>query len=121
VVSRRAFTPWDALVVAALLGLNLIAWAPGRPGRPTGYRITSQAGSRTVPPGSGRIEVPGPLGTTVIEVGKRSAWIVEGPCPLRLCVRTGALARPGRVAVCLPNRVALEALGPEGEVDAVGR
>lgn len=120
-MKRKVFTPWDALVVAGLLGMNLVAWAPGRPGRPAGYRITSQAGSRTVAAGSGRIEVAGPLGTTVIEVGDRSARIVDSPCPLKLCVRTGALDRPGRVAACLPNRVALEALGPGGDVDAVGR
>lgn len=120
-MSRRTFAPADALVLAGLLALNLLAWLPRAEGRPARFRITSPAGARVVEPGAGRVEVEGPLGLTVIEVGERAARVVESPCPLKLCIRAGAVDRPGRVAACLPNRVALEAVGPGGDVDAVGR
>jgi len=127
-VRPRAFRWWDALVVAGLVLANLAALGAvaGR-GPAAGVEIVSPAGTRVVPFGAGRVEVEGPLGVTVVDVGPDGARVVSSPCPLQICVRTGTVRRPGRVAACVPNRVAVRVVGRKAggsgvdAVDAVGR
>ncbi len=122
-MTRPLLGRWDVVIVGALLVLNLAAFRLPHRDRPAaGVEILSDEGRRVVPFGAGRIEVPGPLGVTVVEVGRASVRIVASPCPRRICVRTGTVRRPGGVSACLPNRVAVRVLGGSGEgVDAVGR
>ncbi len=122
-MTRPLFGRWDAVVVGALLALNLAAFRLPHRGRPAeGVEILSEGGRRVVPFGAGRIGVPGPLGVTVVEVGRASVRIAASPCPRQICVRTGPVRRPGGVSACLPNRVAVRVLGESREgVDAVGR
>ncbi len=68
--------------------------------------------------------VSGPLGETVIGLAPDGVRILASPCPLQLCVRSGPIHRTGQVVACLPNRVAIQLIGPggaKGAVDAVGR
>lgn len=58
-----------------------------------------------------RIEVPGPLGTTVVAVDKRRVRVVSDPGPRQYCVRQGWLARPGEIAICAPNQVSVQVVG----------
>lgn len=43
----------------------------------------------------------------------------ESDCPDRLCIRSGALHRPGQMAVCLPRRVSVTVEGDDGGLDGV--
>ena len=123
---RRPFTGWDAVVLAALLALNLSFLRRGRE-PPRALEITSDAGQQVVPlEPPRRLEVTGPLGRTTIQVDRDGARFLSSPCPNQLCVRTGAVGRTGEVAACLPNRVAVrlvraEAATDEEAVDAVAR
>lgn len=58
-----------------------------------------------------RIEVPGPLGTTLIAVEPGRARVLADPGPRQYCVRQGWLLRPGEIAICAPNRVSLQIAG----------
>lgn len=58
-----------------------------------------------------RIEVPGPLGTTVIAVERRRVRVVSDPGTHQYCVRQGWLERAGEVAICAPNQVSLQIEG----------
>ena len=58
-----------------------------------------------------RIEVPGPLGTTVIAVEKRRVRVVADPGPHQYCVRQGWLERAGEIAICAPNEVSVQIVG----------
>lgn len=123
---RRAFTALDALVIATLLLANWVAWGSWRPeGSPTGLQVLSAEGTERISLGAKReLRVSGPLGETVVEVSAEGARILASPCPLHLCVRSGSIHRVGQVVACLPNRVAIELIGPrraDGAVDAVGR
>ena len=123
---RRPFAPWDAVVVAALLALNLSFLGRGREA-PGALEVTSDAGRQVVPLEPARLfEVRGPLGPTILRLDRGGARFVSSPCPNQLCVRTGAVGRTGEVAACLPNRVAVRVVrggASEGEegVDAVAR
>lgn len=67
-----------------------------------------------------RIEVPGPLGTTVIEFQPGRARVAADPGLRQYCVRQGWLARPGEIAICAPNRVSLQIVGRTRVYDTLG-
>lgn len=66
-----------------------------------------------------QIEVPGPLGTSVITIEKRRARISSDPSPRQYCVRQGWLQQAGEIAICLPNEVSVELTGGEKKYDSL--
>ncbi|MDR2261131.1 MAG: NusG domain II-containing protein [Azoarcus sp.] len=66
-----------------------------------------------------RIEAPGPLGLTVIEIEPGRARVASDPGPRQYCVRQGWLTRAGAVAICAPNEVTLMLTGRGGEYDSL--
>lgn len=64
-------------------------------------------------------EVSGPLGKTKIRVADGAVRVVDSPCPLKLCVKTGRIDRTNEMIVCLPNRVIVSIKGGKTDVDAV--
>ena len=63
------------------------------------------------------IQVPGPLGVTLVEFRSGRVRVAADPSPRQICVRQGWLSA-GETAVCLPNRVSVE-LGKLG-YDSLG-
>jgi len=66
-----------------------------------------------------RIDVPGPLGTTVVEIQPGRARVLSDPGPRQYCVRQGWLARSGAVAICAPNHVSLLLSGRQAGYDSL--
>ncbi|MDD5298856.1 MAG: NusG domain II-containing protein [Gallionella sp.] len=66
-----------------------------------------------------QIEVPGPLGTSVIAIKQRKARIVSDPSPRQYCVRQGWLQQAGEIALCLPNQVSVELMGSQKKYDSL--
>lgn len=66
-----------------------------------------------------RIEVPGVLGTSLIEIKQAHARFVASPCTNKLCILSGSLHHPGETAACLPNQVSLRILGRDPRYDAI--
>ncbi|MEO6976616.1 MAG: NusG domain II-containing protein [Gallionella sp.] len=58
-----------------------------------------------------QIEVPGPLGVTIVSIQNRKARIASDPSPRQYCVRQGWLKQSGEIALCLPNQVSVELAG----------
>ncbi len=58
-----------------------------------------------------QIEVPGPLGTSIVSIQNRKARIASDPSPRQYCVRQGWLEHSGEIALCLPNQVSVELAG----------
>lgn len=65
------------------------------------------------------IEVPGPLGITIVSVDKRRVRVVSDPGPRQYCVRQGWLARPGEIAICAPNQVSVQVQGGKESYDSL--
>lgn len=65
------------------------------------------------------IEVPGPLGTTLIEIEPGRARVAEDPGLRQYCVRQGWLTRSGATAICAPNQVSLSLSGGSSEFDSL--
>lgn len=68
------------------------------------------------------IDVPGPLGPTVVKIEDGRAQVTASPCPHKLCVKMGSIGKEGGVVACVPNRVVLR-IGDRGpdELDAVSQ
>ena len=66
-----------------------------------------------------QIEVPGPLGTSIITIKNRKARISSDPSPRQYCVRQGWLQQAGEIAICLPNEVSLELTGSTKKYDSL--
>lgn len=66
-----------------------------------------------------RIEVPGPLGISVITIESRRVRISADPSPRQYCVRQGWLQLAGEVALCLPNQVSIELTGNRKRYDSL--
>jgi hypothetical protein len=66
-----------------------------------------------------QIEVPGPLGTSIITIEKRRARITSDPSPRQYCVRQGWLQQAGEIAICLPNQVSVELTGGAKKYDSL--
>ena len=66
-----------------------------------------------------QIEVPGPLGNTLIAVEPGRARVVSDPGPRQYCVKQGWLMRPGEIAICAPNRVSVQITGRTKVYDSI--
>jgi hypothetical protein len=66
-------------------------------------------------------EILGRIGLSQLRVEGGRVRFIDSPCPGRICVHSGWLARTGEVAACLPNGVVVEVLGGERVFDAVNR
>lgn len=66
-----------------------------------------------------KIEVPGPLGISIIVIKQRKARIVSDPSPRQYCVRQGWLQKSGEIALCLPNQVSIELVGSKKKYDSL--
>jgi hypothetical protein len=65
------------------------------------------------------IDVPGPLGVSVITIRNRQARVVSDPGPRQYCVLQGWLKHAGEAAICLPNQVSLELSGARKIYDSL--
>jgi len=66
-----------------------------------------------------RIVVPGPLGTSVVEIAHGRARVAADPSPRQLCVKQGWLSRAGDAALCLPNQISVELVGSQRRFDSL--
>ena len=66
-----------------------------------------------------KIEVPGPLGISLIDIQNRKARIASDPSPRQYCVRQGWLQQAGEIALCLPNQVSVELTGSKKRYDSL--
>jgi len=66
-----------------------------------------------------QIEVPGPLGISLIAVQNRKVRIASDPSPRQYCVRQGWLQQAGEIALCLPNQVSVELVGSKKRYDSL--
>ncbi len=119
---RGLMQPGDYLVVGlAVLACVLSAIKLLQGGVPD--RVVVRAGGEvfaTLPlSASRRLEVPGPLGVTVIEVQPGRARVASDPGLRQYCVLQGWLHRAGSVAICAPNQVSVSLAGGRGEYDAL--
>jgi hypothetical protein len=114
--------PGDWLVVGAGLALCVFAtltlWRGGAPDKAV-IRAGGEVFGEYALDAPRRIEVPGPLGVSVIEIEPGRARVASDPGPRQYCVRQGWLTQAGAVAICAPNQVSLSLSGRGGDYDSL--
>jgi hypothetical protein len=105
-----------ALAVVALVAIRVYATGGGTPA----VHVRGPRQEWIFPLDSERtVAVPGPLGDTVVQIRQAQVRVLSSPCPEKICVRSGAIARPGQWIACLPNRVFIDIqASPRETVDA---
>jgi hypothetical protein len=68
--------------------------------------------------GPQQVEIPGLLGSTVVELSGVGARVLSSPCTNKNCVSSGMIHRRGEWIACLPNGVSLTIEGSGADLDA---
>jgi len=121
---RKAFTPLDAVLAAALIFGNWYFFLSKADEKGAEVKISSENGTQFFPlTENAQLRIKGPLGESVVEIFKGKAYIEKSPCPLKLCIRQGKIDAPGQVAACLPNRVVVSIVSNNAptRIDAISR
>ncbi|MDR0402848.1 MAG: NusG domain II-containing protein [Treponema sp.] len=64
-----------------------------------------------------RVEIPGPLGQTVVELSGGGVRVLSSPCANKTCIASGTIHRRGQWIACLPNGISLTIEGENTEPD----
>lgn len=64
------------------------------------------------------VAVTGTIGTTSIRITSNGVWVVDSPCPNKLCERMGRIKNAGEVLACVPNGIVVRIEGVSG-LDAI--
>ena len=51
------------------------------------------------------IEIPGPLGNTIIRIVDSEVFVEDSPCRDKLCMTANPLSKAGEWNACMPNKV----------------
>jgi hypothetical protein len=102
-----------------VVALTLWAW-DGQRGDTVVIRAAGQVVQTAALTHAQTFSVPGPLGTTQIEIEPGRARVAADPSPRQLCVKQGWLTLAGQAALCLPNQVSLEIRGRAPAYDTLG-
>lgn len=114
--------PGDWMVVlaglAAVVASGLTLW-----GGPAGETVVVRGGGKIIAEATlsrdRTIAVPGPLGTSVIDIHQGRVRVRSDPSPRQYCVQKGWLSRAGEAAICLPNQVSVEIRGAVRAYDSL--
>ena len=111
---------WLIIVVglAGCVAAFPLAWQAGQPERAI-VRVAGSVFAELDLSRNRRIEVAGPLGTTIIAVENSRVRVVSDPGPRQYCVHQGWLRRPGEIAICAPNQVSVQVVGGRGVYDSI--
>jgi hypothetical protein len=114
------FRPADAAVFVVVFAVTAICALKIYGGSRDGVRlhIRGTGGSWVYPMDrTGQVEIPGPLGRTVVELSGGGARVLSSPCTNKTCILSGTIHRRGQWVACLPNGVSLTIEGENTEPD----
>jgi len=109
----KPLTIGDKLLIGLLVCGSLSAFLLPRrgPGEWVLIEADGQPLGRFPLKGEENISAQGPLGLHHIRISGGKVWVVDSPCPHKLCVKMGKKGRAGEVIVCVPNRVIVRVEG----------
>ncbi|NOY12562.1 MAG: NusG domain II-containing protein [Deltaproteobacteria bacterium] len=116
----QRLTPFDCKLVVVLAVIVLLSFLLLLR-RGVGTRVLVTSGDRTLFVADlsvdRRVELNGPLGTTVLQIADGGVRILSSPCSRKICIGMGEARHPGDLLACVPNRLVVRIEG----ADAVAR
>lgn len=61
------------------------------------------------------------LGYNLVTISGGEVCVTKADCANQDCVQMGSCHRPGEIIVCLPHKLMVTVMGPEGEIDAIAK
>jgi hypothetical protein len=61
------------------------------------------------------IDFDGHLGTTKVQIKNNTVRVLSSPCPLKICMKKGAISREEEWIACLPNGIFIRITGASHE------
>lgn len=114
--------PGDGLVIllasVSVIGLFSTLWNGAHADRAI-IRRDGEVVAEVALTATRRVDVTGPIGTTVIEIAAGRARVLSDPGPRQYCVQQGWLTRANAVALCAPNHVSLLLAGRGDRLDSI--
>lgn len=112
-----------AVVAVALLLGPAARLAAGLVPAASTATISGPSGSTTVSLKEDTVvRVAGSSGPVIVVVREGTVRVSESACPDKVCVRSGAISRPGEAIVCVPNGVSVRIGGERSDgLDAIAR
>lgn len=62
-----------------------------------------------------QLELPGPLGTTLLQIEDGTVRVISSPCPQKICIGLGKARHSGDLLACVPNRLVIRIEGATGD------
>ncbi|MBN2379349.1 NusG domain II-containing protein [candidate division WOR-3 bacterium] len=119
---RGFFKRGDVILVIILVAAAGSAWLfihlARSQSHPTKLHVKTSMEEFRIPLRDTTLTLTGPLGETKLRIDDKHVWIIDAPCPNKLCMKQGKIKRPGESLVCLPNRIVITIEG-QSAVDAV--
>jgi len=108
----------DRLIVLILAATALILIL-FQGGRPPGNRVIVEKDGKvvfTAPLEADRtVRLEGPLGTTTLQIHSGKVCVLDSPCPRKVCMGMGEIARGGELVACIPNHLLIRVSGEPDE------
>ena len=107
-MKRSLLKPLDVLITilvgAAIAAISVKAYDVDE--RPVAVSVKSQSGLSMYPLSENRrLEIPGPLGITVVAITDKQVRVLSSPCRDKLCMNKGILQKNGDWTACMPNLI----------------
>ena len=104
---------YDALLIAAVLGVAAVLWLAVRPGGQGAAVLVLQDGEEIARYAldQDRTVTIGEADYNILEIRDGQASVVDANCGDHTCVRTGAVSRAGQRIICLPHRLEIRVMG----------
>jgi len=110
----QRLTPFDRKLVL-LLTLTVLVTFLLPLGQGKGERVVVSSGEQIlfVAPldQERRVEIPGPLGTTRLQIARGGVRVLSSPCPKKICIGMGEARHSGDLLAYVPNRVVVRIEG----------
>lgn len=123
----QRLTPFDRKLVLLLALVVLVTFLlPFR--QEKGQRVVVSSGEKILfvaPLDQDRVvDVPGPLGSTRLQIAGGGVRVLSSPCPKKICIGMGEARNRGDLLACVPNRVVIRIEGgadQKGSYDLLSR
>lgn len=64
-----------------------------------------------------RINIQTKLGKNIIDISNGKVRVLDADCPDKICIKDGAIDKPGQILVCLPHKVVVQIKGQNVDAD----
>ena len=113
----------DLILIASILVIAVLWWVHDLSGSREASLVRIYSGQglfREIPLAEdAEVQVPGPLGTSIVEIRSGKVFMASSPCMNKVCIHMGRISRSGGSILCIPNKVSVTIRSFHTDTDTV--